>query len=61
VDPFKINGRYVQILIDGTPWTKSGREKDCDESLFRTHNKGKDNEWREYYHYVVEAKLALAT
>ena len=54
----RVRGKYWQVIIDGTQLESSRRELDP-RSLYRTHNKGKDNEYREYYYYVLEAKLLL--
>ena len=54
----RIRKKHWQIIIDGTQ-IYSSRKKLDEKSLFRTHNKGKDNEYKEYYYYVLEAKLVL--
>lgn len=54
----RIRGKYWQILIDGTSLGSSRKEWDK-RSLYRVHNKGTAEEYKEYYYYIVEAKLVL--
>ena len=54
----KIRGKYWQILIDGTQLESSRKELDPN-CLYRTHKKGTEEEYKEYYYYVLEAKLVL--
>lgn len=54
----RIRGRYWQVILDGTQLESSRRELDP-KSLYRTHRKGTPEEYREYYYYVLEAKLVL--
>jgi hypothetical protein len=58
-DDSRIRGKYWQVLIDGTPIYSFGRHKYCSQCLYKIHNKGTDNEWTEYYHTALEAKLVL--
>lgn len=54
----RIRGRYWQVIVDGTQLESSQRKLDP-KSLYRTHRKGTPEEYREYYYYVLEAKLVL--
>lgn len=54
----RIRGRYWQVIVDGTQLESSLRKLDP-KSLYRTHRKGTPEEYREYYYYVLEAKLVL--
>lgn len=54
----RIRGKYWQIIIDGTQ-IHSSREKLDEKSLYRVHNKGTEKEYKEYYYYVLEAKIVL--
>jgi hypothetical protein len=59
----RIRDKYWQIIIDGTEIHNFGKlEKEhCPHCLKREHNKNKEGkeEWREYYHSALEAKLVL--
>lgn len=55
----RIRNRYWQIIIDGTQIHSSRKELDG-QYLYRIHNKGTEKEYKEYYYYVLEAKLVLA-
>ena len=54
----RIRGRYWQVIVDGTQLASSRKELDggC---LYRIHRRGTEEEYREYYYYVLEAKLYL--
>jgi len=54
----RIRGRYWQIILDGTQIHSSRGELDR-KSLYRVHNRGTKEEYRENYYYVLEAKLVL--
>ncbi len=54
----KIRGKYWQIIVDGTQLYRS-REALDKKSLYCVHNKGTEEEYRENYYYVLEAKLVL--
>lgn len=54
----RIRGRHWQVIIDGTQLHSTRKELDG-RSLYRTHNKGTEEECRENYYYVLEAKLVL--
>lgn len=54
----RIRGKYWQIILDGTQ-LYSSREELPGYYLYRVHNRGTDKEYREYYYYVLEAKLIL--
>ncbi len=56
-DAGKIRGKYWHVIIDGTQ-LHSTRKK-LDGGVYRVHNKGKSEEYTEYYWYVLEAKLVL--
>lgn len=59
-DDGRIRGRYWQIIVDGTQLESSRKELDK-KSLYRVHHRGEDAEYKEYYYYVLEAKLYLHT
>ena len=54
----RIRGRYWQVIVDGTQLASSRRELEggC---LYRIHHRGTEEEYREYYYYVLEAKVYL--
>ena len=54
----RIRGKYWQVIIDGTQLRSSRGELD-DKCLYRVHNKGTPEEYKESYYYVLEAKLVL--
>lgn len=54
----RIRGKYWQVILDGTQLHSSRKELD-EKCLYRIHNKGKPDEYRENYYYVLEAKLVL--
>lgn len=54
----RLRGKYWQVILDGTQLYRS--RKDLGEhSLFCRKNKGTDEEYMEYYYYVLEAKIVL--
>ncbi len=59
----RIRDKYWQIIVDGTETHNFGRleEAHCPHCLKREHNKDKEGkeEWTEYYHSALEAKLVL--
>lgn len=57
-DDSRVRGKYWQVILDGTQLESSRKELDP-KSLYRTHKKGTPEEYREYYYYVLEAKLVL--
>lgn len=54
----RIRGKYWQIIVDGTQLVRSRKALD-EKSLYCIHNKGTEEEYRENYYYVLEAKLVL--
>ena len=54
----RIRGKYWQIIIDGTGLYSTRDEVD-EKCPYRIHNKGTQEEYRENYYYVLEAKLVL--
>ena len=54
----RIRGKYWQVIVDGTQLHSSRGELD-EKSLYRVHNRGTKEEYRESYYYVLEAKLVL--
>ena len=54
----RIQDKYWQIIIDGTR-LHSSREPLDGHCLFKVHKKGTDEEYTEYYYYVLEAKIVL--
>ena len=57
-DKYRFKGKYFQIVIDGTNMMKF-KKRHCKHCSKRVHNEGKENEYRIYYHYVLEAKLLV--
>lgn len=57
-DKYRFKGKYFQIVIDGTGLA-TFRERHCNNCLKRTYNKGQEDEYSIYYHYVLEAKLVV--
>lgn len=54
----RIRDRHWQIIIDGTQLHSSRKPLDT-KCLYRIHHKGRPEEYRENYYYVLEAKLVL--
>ena len=54
----RIRDRYWQIIVDGTQLVSSRTELDGGY-LYRRHKQGTEEEYVEYYYYVLEAKLYL--
>lgn len=54
----RIRERYWQVIVDGTQLTSSRKELDGGY-LYRVHKRGTEEEYVEYYYYVLEAKLYL--
>ena len=57
-DKYRYKGKYFQIVVDGTGIT-SFKKRHCKHCLKKTYNKGEENEYSIYYHYVLEAKLVV--
>lgn len=57
-DKYRYNDKYFQIVVDGTGMMKF-KKRHCKHCLKRVHNKGEENEYTIYYHYVLEAKLVV--
>lgn len=57
-DNYRFKNKYFQIVVDGTG-IMSFKERHCKHCLKRTYNKGEENEYSKYYHYVLEAKLVV--
>lgn len=57
-DKYRYKGKYFQIVIDGTGIV-TFKERHCKHCLKKTFNKGEENEYSIYYHYVLEAKLVV--
>ncbi len=57
-DKNRYKGKYFQIVIDGTRIV-TFKERHCKHCLKNTYNKGEENEYSIYYHYVLEAKLVV--
>ena len=53
----RIRGKYWQIIIDGRSCTGAGRSGGTQPVL--PEKKGTEEEYTEYYYYVLEAKLVL--
>lgn len=54
----RIRERYWQINLDGTQ-IYSGRKPLHEMSMFRVHNRDTEEEYTEYYVYLLEAKVVL--
>lgn len=57
-DKYRYKNKYFQIVIDGTR-IMSFKERHCNHCLKKTYNKGEEDEYSIYYHYVLEAKLVV--
>ena len=57
-DKYRYKGKYFQIVIDGTGMV-TFKERHCSNCLKKTYNKGEEDEYSIYYHYVLEAKLIV--
>lgn len=55
-DKYRFKDKYFQIVIDGTRMMNF-KERHCKNCLKAVYNRGKENEYTIYYHYVLEAKL----
>ena len=54
----RIRNKHWQIILDGIQIHSSRKPLDP-KCLYRIHHKGKPEEYRENYYYVLEAKLVL--
>lgn len=54
----RVRGRYWQVIIDGTQMHSTRGELDG-KCMYRIHNRGTPEEYKESYYYVLEAKLVL--
>jgi hypothetical protein len=57
-DKYRFKNKYFQIVVDGTR-IMSFKERHCKHCLKSVYNKGEENEYSVYYHYVLEAKLVV--
>lgn len=57
-DKYRYKDKYFQIVIDGTGLV-TFKQRHCKNCLKRTYNKGTEDEYSIYYHYVLEAKLVV--
>ena len=57
-DKYRFKNKYFQIVVDGTG-IMSFKERHCKHCLKSVYNKGEENEYSVYYHYVLEAKLVV--
>lgn len=57
-DKYRFKDKYFQIVVDGTG-IMSFKERHCKHCLKKVYNKGEENEYSLYYHYVLEAKLVV--
>lgn len=57
-DKYRYKGKYFQIVVDGTGLV-TFKERHCNHCLKKTYNKGQEDEYSIYYHYVLEAKLVV--
>ena len=57
-DKYRYKNKYFQIVIEGTG-IMSFKERHCNHCLKKTYNKGEEDEYSIYYHYVLEAKLVV--
>lgn len=55
---YRFRDKYFQIVVDGTG-IMSFKERHCKHCLKSVYNKGEENEYSIYYHYVLEAKLVV--
>lgn len=57
-EKYRYMNKYYQIVVDGTRLI-TFKERHCKHCLKKVHNRGKEDEYIEYYHYVLEAKLVV--
>lgn len=57
-DKYRFKGKYFQIVIDGTGLV-TFKQRHCKNCLKKKFNKGEENEYSIYYHYVLEAKIVV--
>ena len=55
---YRFKDKYFQIVVDGT-CMMTFKKRHCKNCLKRVYNKGEENEYTIYYHYVLEAKLVV--
>lgn len=56
-DKYRFKKQWL-ISIDGTGLFTFNK-RHCEHCLTKTHNKGKPNEYTQYFHYVLEAKITI--
>lgn len=57
-DKYRYKEKYFQVVIDGTGLA-TFNQRHCNNCLKRTYNKGQEDEYSIYYHYMLEAKLVV--
>lgn len=57
-DKYRFKDKYFQIVVDGTG-IMSFKERHCKHCLKKVYNKGEENKYSLYYHYVLEVKLVV--
>lgn len=57
-DKYRYKDKYFQIVIDGTG-LETFKKRHCKNCLKKTYNRGTEEEYSIYYHYVLEAKLVV--
>ena len=57
-EKYRCMNKYYQVVIDGTHIV-TFKKRHCKHCLKRVHNRGTNDEYTDYYHYVLEAKLVV--
>lgn len=57
-DKYRFKNKYFQIVVDGT-CMMTFKKIHCKHCLKKVYNRGEENEYTIYYHYVLEAKLVV--
>lgn len=57
-DKYRFKNKYFQIVVDGT-CMMTFKKRHCKQCLKKVYNRGEENEYTIYYHYVLEAKLVV--
>lgn len=56
---FRLLNKFWKVIIDAS-CIYTFKERHCEHCLTKTYNKGTENEYTIYFHYVLEAKLVVS-
>lgn len=57
-EKYRYKNKYYQVVVDGTG-LKCHNTKPNEHAVRKVHNKGTEDEYTQYFHYVLEAKLVV--